>query len=297
MIWSYDDATGQIDVGREAKDHILSARGQAFDISGLEHLTASFTESQRQFEISEGDWKNEFLENIRHKYLIPDTNFVLRHYSSNVLARYLGSDFNRLTYRLPRLVVLEIERLANVKITEGFRKKSPSEAWEKEAKKRMAIYAIKEIKFLQTNTNYSLLPIVGDSLVSSFRHDSGEGFADAWIRKEILNFEAPEMIIGGTHLRGSLLLTCDLINAMAAEAEGLTSCYFIRRDQDNYAADPDNKTQLANLIVASAIIFGSVRLDVILTEGKVHESHTIRGIWEGKTPSQWYSDTVLLISN
>jgi hypothetical protein len=50
--------------------------------------------------------------------------------------------------------------------------------------------------------------------------------------------------------------------------------------------------QLFDLIFASTMILGKIRIDIVLTDDVVHKSFTLEGIWNGKTTSQWYSDCI-----
>jgi len=44
--------------------------------------------------------------------------------------------------------------------------------------------------------------------------------------------------------------------------------------------------------MATSMILGEIKLDVILQGKTIHESFTLEGMWGGKTTSQWYSNCV-----
>lgn len=275
-VWQYEGSTGKIipEEGRELSQDVL----KALDMCGASELTSSFHGYREEKKLEASDWKTWFLDKVTLKYLIPDTNFIYRHYGSKVLAHILGEDFNSLIFRLPRLVVLEIERRGN-------------NAEEDSPDKRLSFYAAREMRFLKSNPNFDLLPNIDITLFSTFPEKAGRRLVDMWIRKEIHDFL--EGMGGYTNIspRGVIFLTCDLMNALAAEAEGLNTCYFSKTDQQSYFIN-DNTQQLFDFIMASTMVLGKIRLDVILTGDVVHKSFTLEGIWSGKTTSQWYSDCV-----
>ena len=276
-IWEYEGSTGRIipEQGKELSQGVL----EALDMCGSSELESSFSGHRDEKELESSDWKTWFLEKTSRKYLVPDTNFIYRHYYSNVLARHLGEDFGNLIFRLPRLAILEIERRGN-------------NAKEGSADKRLSFYAAREVRLLRSNNNFDLLPNIDTLLFSTFSEKAGRQLVDMWIRKEIHDFV--EGMEGYTNMSAKdvVFLTCDLMNALAAESEGLNTCYFSKKDQQSFSVDNDNMRQLFDLILASTMILGKIRVDIVLADDVVHESITLEGIWNGKTTSQWYSDCI-----
>lgn len=274
FLWEYQGATGKV-ISTEV-ENIKREVLEAIDICGASELRVSFSAYNEEKKVEGANWNEWFLDKVCLKYLIPDTNFIYRHYCSSVLYRHLGSEFNQLIFRLPRLVILEIEKRGNL-------------ALEGSKDKRLAFYAVREIEFLKQKANFELLSNIDASLVSSFTEKAGRKLVDMWIRKEIHdNIDRGYL---GRH-GDAIFLTCDLMNALAAEAEGLNTCYFSRLPQDSFFVEDDNSEQLFDLILATAIIFGEIKLDVILVGDTVHCSLILRGMWNGKTTSQWFTDCI-----
>ena len=44
--------------------------------------------------------------------------------------------------------------------------------------------------------------------------------------------------------------------------------------------------------MANAVIFGRIRLEYMSKETVVVETYGLEGAWEGKTTSDWYSDSI-----
>lgn len=232
-----------------------------------------------------GNWKDWFLKKTVGKFLVPDTNFIYRHYGSTVLARLLDSDFAGLKFRIPRLVVLEIERRGNAP--------KPKELVPGR-NKRLAFYAASEINYLRqklsaNSYSFDMLAPLDGSLLGSFSDIAGTQFVDTLIRQEIHDTVSSGFLGEPGNV---LFLTCDLMNALAGEAEGIRSCYFNRLPQDSYFVGNDGWEQLSDFIIATAMLFDEIRLDVILEGDTIYSSSLFRGMWGGKTTSQWYSNCV-----
>ena len=231
-------------------------------------------------ETNEEDWATWFLALIhavkaasKSLVLVPDTNFFMRHYCSNILLPLLGQeDFKKLRFRLPRLVIFEIEAMCN-RAEHG----SP--------KKRLAFYAVREVLFLMQHfaTHF---PQVDIDLLRGFSKMAGMGFADSWIRREIHDF----IEFKG---EGVIFLTADLMNALAATAEGLDVFYFAKKDEE--AKPIRDVEQLAELIIDAAITFEKIRIDAIVGE-ETKQSVLVEGMWDGKTPSDWQKDCIRMSS-
>ena len=108
LLWDYV-STGKLDV--EKPDSIIDI----LNMCGATKLVTSFSGKMGQKQIDASDWKEWFLSRAMSCTLIPDTNFIFNHYCSGLLSRVLGDNFKKLKFRIPRLVVLEIERQGNKK--------------------------------------------------------------------------------------------------------------------------------------------------------------------------------------
>lgn len=118
-----------------------------------------------------------------------------------------------------------------------------------------------------------------------FSDRAGKGFSDMWIRKEIHDMIRTEKIIA----KKTVFLTCDLMNSMAAEAEVLTSCYFSRYPQEYYALKR-YEGQFFDFVMANAVVFGKIKIELLDGNGTLKGSHIIESVWNGKTTAEWYSD-------
>ena len=229
---------------------------------------------------SEEDWAMWFLSLIHavkaasdSLVLVPDTNFFMRHYCSNILLPLLGKgDFKKLRFKLARLVISEIEAKCN-------------RAKERSLEKRLALFAAREALFLmqQFATNF---PQVDRELQTAFSNIAGKGFADSLIRREIHDFIKLEG-------KGVVFLTADLMNALAATAEGLDVLYFTRKDEEPKPIR--DVEQLAELVIDTAITFEEIRIDAIVGE-ETKQSVLVEGMWSGKTPSDWQNDCIRMSS-
>jgi hypothetical protein len=120
-----------------------------------------------------------------------------------------------------------------------------------------------------------------------FSDIAGRGFADMGLRRELHNAWAGD--VGGI-----IFLTCDLMNSMSAEAEGINSCYFskLSHETETYYIGYNNARQFFEFLLANAVIFGKIEVELLSRDQLLEDSYCLEGIWEGKTTSQWYSDSI-----
>jgi hypothetical protein len=198
--------------------------------------------------------------------LILDTNMIMRHYVRNQLAPRLGTEALKGCLSIPRLALLEIERMFN-------------ESKHDTPKRRLALFAAREILFLRELSS-EFLPELKDSRLEAFSKIAGEKFTDAWIRREAKEYW--HRVATGTIFRNPILFaTCDLMNALAASAEGLAVLYFSRREEkDSYAYS--DVSQVAELIMDLAVSLGRIQISDV----------AYQGVWEGKTIWEWEADCV-----
>jgi len=240
--------------------------------SGSEILTSMQTNSADL-----GHWLQEIMSlEGDGTGLVLDTNIIMKHYVRNLLHPVLGQEILRkMQIRIPRLCLLEIERQFNEP-----RVDSRKEA--KEKKRRLALYAARETLFLKT-VGAEFLPDLKDTTLQGFSRIAGEKFSDAWIRREVKEYRQTRFS-GGAIYHPLVFATCDLMNALAASAEGLAVLYFSRMEErDSYAYRDMN--QVAELIVDLAVSLSKIEIGNAAYEG----------LWEGKTIWQWEADCVRAI--
>jgi hypothetical protein len=267
-------------------EQLINDIHKCFDLSGLSSLNTTIMKCglEREFDsksTENEEWAKWFLKTISANawdYLILDTNMIMRHYCSKILFRNLRTEgFNQLKFKIPRLTILEIERRVN---DDNIQMKE----------KRLAFYAMREIMILQ-DLGGNLLPDLDNSLLTSFAEKSGTKFTDAFIRREIHEFRFPKFRVVDSRekvaRRNCYFLTCDLMNGLAAYAEGLNTCYFSRIDKGQFFVE--NLEELADLIIITSIIFEKIKLEVYYGD-KCVGTHKLEGMWSGKTPYHWNKD-------
>lgn len=279
-LWEYSLQDGEVIFKnvQEYQKEIL----ESLDMCGSLKLRTSFSDDYKDVENEK--WTEWFLNKVSNSYLILDTNFIYRHYCSSVLAPILENAFESLEFKIPRMVILEIERRGNEKEKKGTKLSGKQ--------KRLAFYAAREIEFIRKNSlHFDLLKLSERSLMADFADVAGKGFADMGIRSEIHAAWREDPIFRG-YAPNHFFFTCDLMNSMAAEAEGIRSCYFSRLSQKNFHVGFYNIKQLFDFLMANAVIFGRIRLEYMSKETVVVETYGLEGAWEGKTTSDWYSDSI-----
>ena len=98
-----------------------------------------------------------------------------------------------------------------------------------------------------------------------------------FLRKEIRDSSA---VSGRRNIR---FLTCDLMNALAATAEGMISYYFSRLDSTIGVLSSETEPcleQLSELIVDNATVFGEITLVESLSSVKP-KTMRFNGTWDG----------------
>jgi hypothetical protein len=228
--------------------------------------------------------------------LVPDTNFLRRHYYSNYFSKIVpkanGPPFK---FALSRLTVIEIENKYNRSSTDARSKAAKLEdpsikdekkqdielaEWEAMKEVRIAFHTAKEILKMRRK-GADPLPHLNLDLLQSFSSQSGKGFADPWIRREILD-------VKNKVNERFVLLTSDMMNALVAVSENLSVIYLSRIDKEYFHAD---LVPLASLIINTAIHFGEC--DCKLTVGGDVKEFKIIGMWHGKSMNDWLNDWVL----
>ncbi|MEM3403441.1 MAG: hypothetical protein QXJ17_02655 [Nitrososphaeria archaeon] len=218
------------------------------------------------------EWREYFLTKAIYKYLVPDIDFLYRHYCSRLLARFLGSNFKNLTFAVPRLTVFEIERRGKL----GYDEEGG------DLNRRLSLYAMNEISFLKSSTNFMMLPSLDASLIAGFAENPDERSTAMWIRKEIQ--DAMGRVKSKTiEFREDTVvyLTTDPINAFAVEVEGLTAYYFGKKVKNLKTIENVGHKQLFEIILDSSAVFGETRLD-FTAGGEVFKSYVIEEFSESQ---------------
>jgi hypothetical protein len=222
-------------------------------------------------------------------YLIPDTNFVRRLYYSNYLTGIV-SGRSGMSMMIPRLGIIEIESKYNRNKPKP--NSSPDKELNRSKERRISFQTIGEILSIK-NSGGGILPLTDMSLLQSFVPVSGQGYADAWIRREIAS-ASPLVQVKPNEMQQSniVFLTCDLMNALAAVAEDLNTMYFYRSEKDTIGLGPDPYEVFAKLIINTAIHFGECILS--LKGDTKQEKSKVVGTWKGKSVDDWYKNFVLM---
>src|SRR2546428_2407473 len=124
-----------------------------------------------------GTWQRWFSKVTEGAFLIPDTGVILRRVLTTIILPRFSDPRLRLPFRLaiPRLVILELENLAN---------RSGDKTQVKKGECFMAFHEIARLK----KTGAMLAAPLGLDDLSSFRSSSGSGMADAFLREEVRKF-------------------------------------------------------------------------------------------------------------
>lgn len=205
---------------------------KSLDRIGASELTITDVLPKQSIKTAEEGWEQRFLRlatnepnPVKEKELIPDTNFVMRRYATGMLRRLGEEQFSKLRFAIPNLVILEIEAIYNraKKTSESLIELSKSSKLkpkeEKEQTKAMfdmkeALIATKELMFLRDRGAYILNTNI-EAALKDLADIAGKGLTDRYIRKEIR--DATKYIASSD----TKFVTCDLMNALSAVAEGL----------------------------------------------------------------------------
>lgn len=233
---------------------------------------------------------------LGHKiHLIPDTNFFQRCYYTNYIRKILlmNDNQNKLFLKIPRLEIIEVENKFNRSKTS--QKEPDDKKKQKEIEGRRAFQTMAEILSIKKD-GAEVLSNLDLSMLQSFTPLAGQGLADAWIRREISNNMSNlqwQNVVQRDEIERSnaFFLTCDLMNALAANAENINTFYFYRLQTDKVDLGLGGYDKLASLIVNTAILFGEC--DCIIKSTRRQENIRYKGVWTGKHPSEWQNNIVI----
>lgn len=211
-------------------------------------------------------------------YIVPDTNIMYRCYYSNFLKLILSEitgPYAVTRILIPRLLVLEIENKFN---------RSP----ERSKEKRIAYNSMGELhKIISDGGLFSSK--IDYSLLREFSNVAGKKFADSFIRMEISKYHIDDYSSPSKYSfqHPITFFTCDEMNAMAGSAEGLNCVYFYR----------SNRLRKKNLDIASIVYHTAIQFadcNFSIKTAKSEKYFEVKGIWEGKSPSDWKMDSIMI---
>jgi hypothetical protein len=222
------------------------------------------------------DFRTWFYNAAKHRILIPDTNSLINR-SLSSLCFILGDDYLQdISIRIPRLTVLEMERIANQE--------------NKSERKRHIMSAAAELLFLR-NKKARFLPELSLEVFEGFTRIAGSHMIDSWIRREVYQQSKKETLgVEPSEQKIVTFVTSDLINALSAIAEEIDTLYFSR--VSNHALMNVNSKhsfqQIIQMIVLCSIIFEQLNVSID------SKDYVFKGIWDGKNPIEWLNDSLMI---
>jgi len=197
------------------------------------------------------DW---FLGWIEDSIIVPDSCIIIDHYLSKVILPRIR---RRLRIRIPRFVLLELEKKGN----------------RNDENKRLVFSAFNEIRKLRLDFDASPFPNpIRTDLQASFSQISGDKNIDSFIRTEIWDYRN---IFG--HM---VLLTRDLIMACVASAEDIDAFYLCPAQPEQNEFSINN---FSSIITEIAVTFNEIKLEGMWDD----HSLIIEGMWSGKDIMDW----------
>lgn len=281
-----------------AKDTLLSNRvSNSFDRIGATELNITEVMTKETKKTTQDGWEDWFLKKATLGYdsltmpaveIVPDTNFIMRRYASGLLRRLGETRFGKLRFRIPNLVILEIEAIYNraKKTSEALLESAKSSPLdnrkEQELNKALfdskeALIATKELMFLREKGAIMLESNL-EGTIHSYSEISGKAFMDMYIRKEIRDTLRKQNLC-------ARFSTCDLMNALSAVAEGLPTLYFSRLQSEKFYLSSQHDTclaQISELVLDTTVLFGEIKLTSLSTDKSV-DIKTLKAEWAGWT--------------
>lgn len=227
--------------------------------------------------ISDNDFTTWFHGIVKDRILIPDTNSLINR-SLSSLCFILGDEYLKsVNIRIPRLTILEMERMANQEQNKG----------EKQERKRRIMSTAAELSVLKNN-GARFLPELPIDLFEGFPRMAGSQATDSWIRREVYQQIKKETFgIEQSKRKIVTFITSDLINALSATAEEIDTLFFSRAG--NLILDKKyTLKQIIQTIVLCSIVFEQIKVSID------SRHYLFSGIWDGKTPLEWLTDSVMI---
>jgi len=256
----------------------LNTLEKALSIAGLFPLQISLTDQKQNISsritTKDQTFKDKLLEIIKGRKLVPDTNTLLNKLFSTLEIFAGGNFFQNFSMVIPRLVVLEMERISKVK--SGSNKQ----------KKREVMMSYAELTLLKNN-KAGYLPELSREILYDFTRIAGDLNTDSWIRREIKDEAFKELTESNPHKY--TLVTSDLINALSSDAEDLPTIYISKLP---YSSIQTNilRIQVVRFLIILSILFEEITIKI---NSKIF---IFRGIWEGKTTTNWINDVISFVN-
>lgn len=252
-------------------------------ISGLIHQQVALThgnitdvELDESFTTHNAQGFTEWFQRLTEKrILILDTNSIINRSMSSLKFSFLKPI--SISIRIPRFVLLEIERAANKAKSSG-----------KRVRRNFIVSSVAELDYLRKN-GAIYLPELNNKKFEAFSRIAKDQKSDSWIRREI-HEEIRSQNVLSPEKRIVTLMTSDLINAIAANAEGIDTIFLSLIDYDIRSTRASNIEQVALFTFMNAILFTKIKLKF-----NDNDRFVIQGNWQGKTSLHWRSDSVRLI--
>ncbi|MGH9952717.1 MAG: PIN domain-containing protein, partial [Nitrososphaeraceae archaeon] len=223
-------------------------------------------------------WMNSALKGLGSTvYVAPDTNFIKRQLFSNFWTTNMEYPFV-----IPRLVILEIENQYNInkeKVTP--KNKNNKNKNEAEQKVRESFLDMTEVLKIQRNGG-KVIPLVDTDLLQTF--STAKKLSDSWIRMEVKKFDT-DLRSWRESKKRCIFLSCDLMNSLAANAEGLDTIYFYTTDNVRY-----DLNLMSSLLVNTAITYEKCSV-YGKDDRKICD---LVGVWHGKNPLDWQNEINLI---
>jgi len=252
---------------------------KALFTAGLYDLQISLTDQKQNISsrITTRDttFKDEFKKIMAERTLVLDTNAMINRSISSLEFFAQNNISENSTIMIPRLVVLEMERIAN----------SSSQQSNKQ-QKREVMMAYAELTMFKKN-GATFLPELPRETLNDFTRISGGMSTDSWIRREIKDVAFQELT--ETNPQKFTLVTSDLINALSADAEDLPTIYISKLPYSDILTNILRK-QVIRFLLMLSVMFEEITLKINL------KPFIFRGIWEGKTTSDWISDVISYVN-
>lgn len=293
-------STNEYKITIDATDKDCSNVTDSLRMTGLLDLVYTYSESQKPFATEptmkrtlSGDFQKWFQGITKDRTLVPDTNSILNHTFSS-LVRVFGDDILKdVNVLIPRLVILEMERLANSKPSIDCNNPKSDKECLHCRKKRRVMFGYQEIMFLK-NMQARMFPDLDSEILARFTQISSDLTADSWIRKEIKDYTKNvikrKLEVGGSGLAGSkpnfLMVTSDFVNSLSAVAEDIDSIYITK--MIGSPTRMANLLQVAKFLINLSVLSGQIQVDVSSTQ------YEIRGFWQGKTTYDLLNNRIMM---
>lgn len=215
----------------------------------------------------EGDIEKWFSVKLNGKILVVDTNIIIdRIFSSlNLLGHNITSSND---VRIPRLTILELERISNES---------------SDFKRKKAKMGYSELMYMKNNGAKSMreLPI---ELLTGFSNIAKGKKTDSWIRREIVESRLRDL--RARIVSRFVLMTSDLINSFSALAEDIDTISVSKINNWKEKLRAPELEQIGRSIITISVLYENIMVNI---NGKKFE---VNGVWEGKTTSNWNFEQV-----